>query len=146
MVQKEVADRLGARPGTKSFGALSVLTQIHGRITAKVAVSPEAFFPRPKVRSTVLRIELFPQPLVSTEELPSFRAVVRAAFGRRRKTLANALAGSLGCEREEIETVLRAQGIEPARRGETLSAQDFVGLARAVKHRGLIPAEPRVPA
>ena len=87
MVQKEVADRIAAKPGTKDYGTLSVWCQIHGRIAEKVAVSPEAFFPRPKVRSTVLKIELFAEPLVSAAEIPLLRGLVRAAFGQRRKTL-----------------------------------------------------------
>jgi 16S rRNA (adenine1518-N6/adenine1519-N6)-dimethyltransferase len=137
MVQKEVAERIAGQPGTKSYGTLSVWSQVHGRIVEKVQVSPEAFFPRPKVRSTILKIELFPEPLISKEELPLLRGLVRAAFGQRRKTLANALAGWLKQGREEIEGLLRAQGIDPKRRGETLSVNDFISLARAVNRRGL---------
>jgi 16S rRNA (adenine1518-N6/adenine1519-N6)-dimethyltransferase len=141
MVQKEVAERMSARPGTKSFGTLSVWTQIQGRITEKVAVSSEAFFPRPAVSSTILKIELFAQPLVSSEELPWLRALVRAAFGQRRKTLANALAGSVSNGRPGVEELLRGEGIDPRQRGETLSPQDFISLARAARQRGLNPAE-----
>ena len=141
MVQKEVAERIAAQPGTKSYGTLSVWTQVHGRIAEKVQVSPEAFFPRPKVRSTILRIELFPEPLISTRELPLLRGLVRAAFGQRRKTLANALAGWLKHGREEIEELLRVEGIDPKRRGETLSVSQFVSLARAVEQRGLVRRE-----
>jgi 16S rRNA (adenine1518-N6/adenine1519-N6)-dimethyltransferase len=140
MVQKEVADRIAARPGTKSFGTLSVLSQLHGRITEKVAVSPEAFFPRPKVRSTILKIELFSQPLVSGAELPWLRALVRAAFGQRRKTLANALTGWLKVGRADIEELLRGQRIDPQQRAETLSPETFISLARALKERAFSPA------
>ena len=136
MVQKEVAERIAAHSGTKSYGTLSVWSQVHGRIVEKLPVSPEAFFPRPKVRSTVLRIELFPEPLVSQQELPWLRAVVRAAFGQRRKTLANTLAGCLNLRREEIEHFLRANEIDPKRRGETLGADQFISLARAVERSG----------
>ncbi len=139
MVQKEVAERIAGQPGTKSYGTLSVLSQLHGRIADKVQVSPEAFFPRPKVRSTILRIELFPEPLMTTRELPLLRGLVRAAFGQRRKTLANALAGWLKHGREEIEDLLHAEGIDPKRRGETLSVGHFISLARAVERRGLLP-------
>jgi 16S rRNA (adenine1518-N6/adenine1519-N6)-dimethyltransferase len=87
MVQREVAERMASGPGTKAYGALSVWCQIYGRITAKVPVAPEAFFPRPKVRSMVLKIELYPQPLVGPDEIPVLRELVRAAFGHRRKWL-----------------------------------------------------------
>jgi 16S rRNA (adenine1518-N6/adenine1519-N6)-dimethyltransferase len=137
MVQKEVADRIAAHPGTKSYGTLSVWSQAHGCIVEKVQVSPAAFLPRPKVRSTILKIELFPEPLFSPEELPLMRALIRAAFGQRRKTLANALAGWLKQDRERIEALLRVQGIDPKRRGETLSVNDFIGLVREAKRYGL---------
>jgi 16S rRNA (adenine1518-N6/adenine1519-N6)-dimethyltransferase len=140
MVQKEVADRITARPGSKGFGGLSVMSQIHARITDSVAVSAEAFFPRPKVRSTILKIELLPQPLVVGEDLRCVRALVRAAFGRRRKTLGNALTAGLSSHRGSIEAVLEATQIDPRRRGETLSPGEFVRLARSLRQRGLIPA------
>lgn len=133
MVQREVAERMASDPGTKSYGALSVWCQIYGRIAAKVPVAPEAFFPKPKVRSMVLKIELHEQPLVSAEEMPVFRDLVRAAFGRRRKTLENNLAAWLKWPRSDIERLLRGQAIEPRRRGETLSVDEFIRLGRAVK-------------
>ena len=141
MVQKEVAERIGAQPGTTSYGTLSVWTQVHGRITEKVQVSPEAFFPRPKVRSTILRIEFFPEPLVSGHPQSVLRGLVRAAFGQRRKTLANALSGWLKTGRGQIEELLRAQGIDPRQRGETLGVDRFVSLARMVEQRGLVNRE-----
>ncbi len=136
MVQKEVAQRITGRPGTKSYGTLSVWSQLHGRITERIQVSPEAFFPRPEVRSTILKIELYPEPLMAKREWPWLRAVVRAAFAQRRKTLANALASSLNRPREEIEKLLRAEGIDPKRRGETLGVDHFMTLARAVERCG----------
>jgi len=137
MVQREVAERIAARPGTKSYGTLSVWSQAHGRIMEKVQVSPAAFFPRPKVHSTVLKIELFPEPRFSPEELPLLRNLVRAAFGQRRKTLSNALAGWLHQDRGSIDALLRSRGIDPKQRGETLSVDDFLGLAREAKCRSL---------
>jgi len=131
MLQKEVADRVVAKPGTKDYGALSVWCQIHGRVTGKLAVSPEAFFPRPKVRSTVLKIDLLPEPRIDPDDLPALQNLVRAAFGQRRKTLANALTSYLGHERAEIEKWLCAEKIDPARRGETLTVDEFIGLAAA---------------
>jgi len=133
MVQREVAERMASAPGTKSYGALSVWCQIHGRIAAKVPVAPEAFFPRPKVRSMALKIELHPEPLVSAEEVPVLQGLVRAAFGRRRKTLQNNLMTWLKIGREEVDRLLRSQSIDPRRRGETLSVEEFIGLARILK-------------
>jgi 16S rRNA (adenine1518-N6/adenine1519-N6)-dimethyltransferase len=141
MVQKEVADRIAAQPGTKTFGTLSVWCQIHGRIIDRVSVSPEAFFPRPKVRSTVVKIELFPEPLVTASEIPILRGLVRAAFGQRRKTLGNALTAWLKSDGSEIETLLQSQGIDPRRRGETLSIDEFIKLARAAHSQSALAAD-----
>ena len=133
MVQKEVAERIASAPGTKSYGSLSVWLQVYGRITDKVAVSPEAFLPRPKVRSTILRIELFDEPLITQGDQAALRGLVRSAFGQRRKTLQNALSPWLQLNKESIERFLRACGIDPKRRGETLSVAEFVTLAGALK-------------
>lgn len=133
MVQREVADRMAAFPGTKSYGTLSVWCQIHGQIVAKVPVSPEAFFPRPRVRSTILKIGLYPEPLLASEQLPALRGLVRAAFGQRRKMLGNALGGWLKEGRGEIEAFLRREDIDPRRRGETLAVEEFIRLTQALK-------------
>jgi 16S rRNA (adenine1518-N6/adenine1519-N6)-dimethyltransferase len=141
MVQKEVADRIASGPGTKAYGTLSVWCQVHGRVIDKVQVSPEAFFPRPKVRSTVLKIELYPQPLVAREEIPVLRGLVRAAFGQRRKTLGNVMSTWLKAGRDDIEQFLRSQDIDPQRRGETLSVENFIGLAQALRSSALLRAD-----
>lgn len=146
MVQKEVAARMASAPATKDYGALSVWCQIHGRITDKLIVSPEAFFPRPKVHSTVLKIELFPQPRIAPEEFASLRAVVRAAFGQRRKTLGNALSAALRRSRAEIDGLLRAQDIDPVRRGETLTVDEFIKLAGAVRSEAPATGDNREPS
>ena len=131
MVQREVAERIASGPGSKDYGALSIWCQVHGRVVDKVQVSPEAFFPHPKVRSTVLKIELFVEPRLAAGELAALRGVVRAAFGQRRKTLGNGMAAFSKRRREEVETFLRAQDIDPNRRGETLAVEEFIKLARA---------------
>lgn len=141
MVQREVAERMASRPGTKEYGALSVWCQIHGRIAEKAAVSPEAFFPRPKVRSTVLKIELFDEPLIDAADFPALRGLVRAAFGQRRKTLGNSLAGWLTGGRGASDGLLRDQSIDPQRRGETLSVEEFIDLARAARNQSLLSTE-----
>ena len=141
MVQKEVADRMASVPGTKAYGTLSVWCQVHGRIVEKITVSPEAFFPKPKVRSTVLKIDLYQEPLVPMKELPLLRGVIRSAFGQRRKTLGNALANWLRRDRNEVETFLRLTSIDPRRRGETLRAEEFLALTHALHASSLLPAD-----
>lgn len=137
MMQREVAERLTSAPGRKTYGALSVWYQIHGRLLEKVSVSPEAFFPKPKVRSTILKIELYPAPLVDPAEAVLLRGVVRAAFGQRRKTLVNALSAQFQRSRGEVESLLRRAGLDPMRRGETLSVEEFLHLTRRLKQAGL---------
>lgn len=141
MVQKEVADRIASGPGSKAYGTLSVWCQVHGRITDKVPVAPEAFYPRPRVRSTVLKIELFPEPLVPIKEIAHLRGLVRSAFGQRRKTLANALTSRLKRSRAEVEGFLRTEGVDPGRRGETLRVEEFIHLAQALPRHGLLIPE-----
>ncbi len=132
MMQKEVADRITSDAGTKTYGTLSVWCQVHGRVTEKMSVSPEAFFPKPKVKSTILKLELHPQPRIPVKDLPLLRALVRAAFGQRRKTLNNALTHWLGRDRSAIESFLRVAGMDPMRRGETLTVEEFLDLAKAL--------------
>jgi 16S rRNA (adenine1518-N6/adenine1519-N6)-dimethyltransferase len=141
MMQKEVADRIASGSGTKTYGTLSVWCQLHGRITDKVSVSPEAFFPKPKVRSTILKIDLYQEPLIAVKELPLLRGLVRAAFGQRRKTLGNALTSWLQRDRNEIESVLRLEGIDPVRRGETLRVEEFLALTHALRASQVLPAD-----
>jgi 16S rRNA (adenine1518-N6/adenine1519-N6)-dimethyltransferase len=113
---------------------------VHGRVVEKVSVSPEAFLPKPKVRSAILKIELYPEPLVPVAEIPLLRGLVRSAFGQRRKTLSNVLTGWLKRNREEIEKFLQNESIDPRRRGETLSIDEFVRLTGALKRTAI--AEP----
>jgi 16S rRNA (adenine1518-N6/adenine1519-N6)-dimethyltransferase len=137
MLQQEVADRLIASPGTKAYGSLSVWFQIHGRLLDRVSVSPDAFVPRPKVRSAALKVQVYPAPLIPEEHHALLRVLVRAAFGQRRKMLSNALMGALGAASRQVSEILRGEGIDPKRRGETLSIEEFSRLARAFKdHRG----------
>lgn len=137
MLQKEVAERLIAEPGTKAYGSLSVWFQIHGRVLDKISVSPEAFFPRPKVRSMVLKIGLHREPLALERDYSTLRILVRAAFGQRRKMLSNALAAAFGKDRAEVALTLRGTGIDSRRRGETLTIEEFIRLAQALKKTGL---------
>jgi 16S rRNA (adenine1518-N6/adenine1519-N6)-dimethyltransferase len=139
MVQKEVADRIAGASGTKSYGTLSVWCQVHGRISGKVSVAPEAFYPQPKVRSAVLRIDLFSEPRLPSKDFAVLRAILRAAFGQRRKTLGNAMTAWLAADRGQVDNFLRRCSIDPVRRGETLTVDEFLVLAMALRESGLLP-------
>ncbi|SHF12501.1 dimethyladenosine transferase [Desulforamulus putei DSM 12395] len=129
MIQKEVADRLQASPGGKDYGSLSVAVQYYTVPEMVARVPKTVFYPAPDVDSAVIRLTRreVPPVKVTSEEL--FFKVVRAAFGQRRKTLLNSLTGSGLADRETWLEVLAEAGIEPARRGETLSLQEFAHLA-----------------
>jgi 16S rRNA (adenine1518-N6/adenine1519-N6)-dimethyltransferase len=125
MIQKEVADRINAEPGNKTYGALSVAVQFFSEPSIIAKVPKTVFMPQPKVDSTVIRLKVLDEPRVKVEDRKYFFKVVRAAFGKRRKTLLNALSSGLGMEKSIIEQVLLDTGIDPKRRGETLSIEEF---------------------
>ncbi len=129
MVQKDVADRLAAAPGTPAYGSLSVAVQYATRVERAFTLGPRAFFPPPKVHSTVVRLLRRDEPAVKPRDLALFRKVVRAAFAYRRKTLANSLAFALGLDRSSIARAVQACGFAPEERGERLSLDDFSRLA-----------------
>ncbi|MQL53209.1 16S rRNA (adenine(1518)-N(6)/adenine(1519)-N(6))-dimethyltransferase RsmA [Desulfofundulus thermobenzoicus] len=138
MVQLEVAARMAARPGTGDYGALSVAVQYYGRPEVLFRVPRTVFFPAPGVDSAVVRLIRRGKPAVTVEDEDLFFTLVRGAFGQRRKTLANALAGAKvmpGWTRAAWEELIRAAGIDPRCRGETLGMQEFASLARAVSIR-----------
>ncbi|MGB5351962.1 MAG: 16S rRNA (adenine(1518)-N(6)/adenine(1519)-N(6))-dimethyltransferase RsmA [Polyangiales bacterium] len=126
MVQKEVRDRLIAAPSTKEYGALTVFTRSAFEVQTVCRLRPGSFYPAPKVDSAVVRFVPREDPLA--EETESFRTVVRAAFQMRRKTLHNALR-ALG-DAARAERALSDAGIDPGRRGETLSVEEFARLAQ----------------
>jgi len=123
MLQKEVVDRMAAPPGSKVYGRLSVMLQAYCDVTALFKVPPGAFRPPPKVDSAVVRLVPKSPDRIGIDAPTHFEAVVRAAFGQRRKTLRNALGGV--CETETIV----AAGIDPQDRAERLAVADFVRLA-----------------
>ncbi|RJX23002.1 MAG: 16S rRNA (adenine(1518)-N(6)/adenine(1519)-N(6))-dimethyltransferase RsmA [Ammonifex sp.] len=126
MVQKEVALRLVARPGTKEYGSLSVLVAYKTEPELVTVVSRGSFSPVPAVDSAVVRLAVRTKPPVAVVNERLFFRVVRAAFGQRRKTLLNALAGAnLGVSRDAWKSILTEAGIDPERRGETLSLEEF---------------------
>ncbi len=124
-LQKEVAERVAAGPGSKRYGALSVLTQLYCEVRLALAIPPGAFRPPPEVDSAVLHLRVLPAPRVPLRDEEGFHRLVKAAFSQRRKTLANALAGGLGCGVAPARKWLDSAGIDGARRAETLSLQEF---------------------
>ena len=128
MLQREVAERLAAPPGGKVYGALSVLTQTVCDVELALRVPPGAFRPPPKVDSAVVRLVPRREARVPPALEARFREVVRAAFARRRKTLANALAGGLGLPLGVVREAATRSGVEPGRRAETLTIEEFVSL------------------
>jgi 16S rRNA (adenine1518-N6/adenine1519-N6)-dimethyltransferase len=128
MLQREVAERLAAPPGGKVYGALSVLTQTVCEVELALRVPPGAFRPPPKVDSAVVRLAPRREARVPAALEARFREVVRAAFARRRKTLANALAGGLGLSLGVVREAATGSGVDPGRRAETLTIEEFVSL------------------
>lgn len=131
LVQREVAERLAARPGTKAFGLLSVLLQHRAEVRMERRVPPGAFLPAPAVESAVIRVEVGP-PRAEVADAARFRRLVRAGFAQRRKMLGNALRAARLAPPARLEAALAAAGIDPARRGETLSVQEWAALDRAL--------------
>ncbi|MCI0547422.1 MAG: 16S rRNA (adenine(1518)-N(6)/adenine(1519)-N(6))-dimethyltransferase RsmA [Candidatus Rokubacteria bacterium] len=129
MLQREVAERLAAAPGGKTYGALSVLTQVQCDVRVVLTVPPGAFRPPPQVESAVIHLRALPAPPVPIADPGRFRAVVKAAFAQRRKTLANSLAAGLGLPIEQVKMHAERAGIAPGRRAEALEIADFARLA-----------------
>jgi 16S rRNA (adenine1518-N6/adenine1519-N6)-dimethyltransferase len=133
MVQKEVADRMAAAPGGKDYGALSVAVQYYSAPEKVFNVPPHCFIPQPGVDSSVIRLRMHKTPPVFLKNKDLFFKVVKAAFGQRRKTLPNALSNSgfFGLPKDQIIELIKGQGIEENRRGETLSILQFAELSNS---------------
>ncbi len=135
MVQKEVADRMNAGPGTKDYGALSVAVQYYCD-TEIVAKAPRhMFIPQPNVDSTVIGLHVRPERKYPVQSEEIFFKTVKAAFGQRRKTLLNALSGLGFLSKEEIKEVLQQANIDEKRRGETLTIEEFATLSNLVNSK-----------
>ncbi|ADU92550.1 16S rRNA (adenine(1518)-N(6)/adenine(1519)-N(6))-dimethyltransferase RsmA [Geobacillus sp. Y412MC52] len=135
MLQKEVADRLAAKPGTKDYGSLTIAVQYYTEAEVIMTVPRTVFMPQPNVDSAVIRLVKRQHPPVVVDDEGVFFQVVRASFAQRRKTLFNNLTNNLpgGKEnKEQIERVLVALGIDPRRRGETLDIAEFASLSNAL--------------
>ena len=125
MLQKEVVQRMAASPGSKQYGRLSVMTQLHCRVEALFIVRPGAFNPPPKVDSQIVRLVPYESPPVAIRDHKRFEALVRDAFGQRRKQLANSLKNHLSADQ------IQSAGIAPTQRPENLTLAEFAALERA---------------
>ncbi len=135
MLQKEVADRIQAEPGSKIYGALSVAVQYYCTVTHVANAPKEIFIPRPKVDSTVIRLDIRKEKPVQLYDEDVFFAIVKSGFGQRRKTLLNSLTGIYGLTKDEVASIINIAGIDPGRRAETLNIQEFAALANTMKLR-----------
>ena len=131
LVQREVAQRLVARPGSKEYGALTVNVAAVARAELLFGVPAGAFAPPPKVESAVVRITPLAEPLVTSDEENPFRVLVQSAFGMRRKQMRRVVRTLYSLDAEQADELLTRAGIEPEVRPETLSVDQFVGLMKA---------------
>jgi len=130
MLQREVAERLAAPPGTKDYGPLSVYVALYTEPTLETRVPAGCFYPRPDVESRVIRLDVREEPLCRVDDMDFFRRLVRTSFSMRRKTLLNNLkSSSLPVTADRISAALSALGIDGARRAETLSVHEFADLS-----------------
>ena len=133
MMQKEVADRIAAEPGTRTDGAITYHVHYRAEVTEIIDVPRECFYPVPGVDSAVLRLDLRDEPAVKVKDEAMLESVIRAGFSMRRKTLLNALASLDGYDREKISRALGAAGIDPGRRAESLTLEEFARLADSLQ-------------
>ena len=134
MIQKEVADRMKASPGSKDYGALSLAVQYYSEPYLAANVPPNCFMPRPGVGSAVIRLKILDKPSVEVKDEELMFKIIRASFNQRRKTLANAVSHfeGLNFSREDVEKALEDCGLKPGVRGEALTLEEFSALANAL--------------
>jgi 16S rRNA (adenine1518-N6/adenine1519-N6)-dimethyltransferase len=131
-LQKEVAERMIARPGTKDYGILSLAVQYHTEPEILFSISRGSFFPHPQVDSSFVRLKVLSKPKVKVKDEKFFFSLVKAAFSQRRKTLFNALKDKLNLERETLLQTFKKVGLDPKRRAETLSLEEFAYLTNSL--------------
>ncbi|HEY4554007.1 MAG TPA: 16S rRNA (adenine(1518)-N(6)/adenine(1519)-N(6))-dimethyltransferase RsmA [Bacillaceae bacterium] len=139
MLQKEVGDRISAKPGTKEYGSLSIAIQYYTKAETVMIVPKTVFMPQPNVDSAVIRLTRRDKPAVEVENEPFFFEVARMSFAQRRKTIMNNLTNGLPDgkgRKEDIAKALSEAGINPSRRGETLSLEEFGALSDALFRAG----------
>jgi len=130
MTQREVAQRLAAKPGSKDYGSFSVFVALHAELQVEFRVSPAAFHPRPDVDSVVFTLRPRPYPRTTAEERARVERLVRAATSGRRKTLANSLGHGLEMGAARARALLDRAEVDPGRRAETLSVEEWLAVAR----------------
>lgn len=135
MVQKEVALRMKAVPGGKDYGALSVAVQYYSEPKIIVDVPKNVFMPKPNVDSAVIMLDVYKESHIKVKDKKLFFNIVKAAFGKRRKTLLNALSSGIELKKEEVLAALEKSGIDPTRRGETLDITEFARLSDEIYDR-----------
>lgn len=128
MIQKEVAGRMNADPGNKDYGSLSLLVQYYCNTKIVRRVPPQCFIPRPKVDSIVIRLDKLSEPKVKVENEKLFFDIIRNSFNMRRKTLWNGVK-NIGLSKENLELAFNEANIDPKRRGETLTIEEFATLS-----------------
>ncbi|MCR1951035.1 MULTISPECIES: 16S rRNA (adenine(1518)-N(6)/adenine(1519)-N(6))-dimethyltransferase RsmA [unclassified Clostridium] len=128
MIQKEVAERMNADPGNKDYGSLSLLVQYYCNTKIVRRVPPQCFIPRPKVDSIVIRLDKLSEPKVKVQNEKLFFDIIRNSFNMRRKTLWNGVK-NIGLSKENLELAFNEAGIDPKRRGETLTIEEFATLS-----------------
>ena len=128
MFQKEVADRITASPGNKNYGALSIFPQLYCDINLAFKLPPGAFYPPPKVHSAVVEFDVLAKPRFKVEDEAFLKRVVSAAFSQRRKKISNSLK-SLFADNNQLNEALAKAGIDPDRRAETVSVEEFCRLS-----------------
>jgi 16S rRNA (adenine1518-N6/adenine1519-N6)-dimethyltransferase len=129
MVQREVAERMAATPGTKTYGILSVWVQLYAKIVRTRPLGRSIFYPRPNVDSSLVLLDRLPAEQLPSGDPARLRAIIQAAFGQRRKTLVNALSAGLGLPREQVLAMVTALGLPADVRAERLAPRQFVELA-----------------
>lgn len=140
MVQKEVADRIGAVPGIKAYGAYTVKLSLYGQVTGRFEVPPRCFMPAPHVDSAVVRIDRVDVPCAqgeaaSTVDVEAVARVVDAAFAQRRKTIRNSMSSN-GFDKDALDLAFEACSIAPTARAEALATADFIALTDALASSG----------
>lgn len=138
MIQKEVAERMVASPGSKDYGSLSIAVQYYSEPELVCIVPHTVFIPQPNVASAVIRLRVREKPPVQMEDENHFFSVVQAAFAQRRKTIANNLKSRFFTKenKEALEPLLQSAGIDPSRRGETLGIEEFARVSKVLREAG----------
>jgi 16S rRNA (adenine1518-N6/adenine1519-N6)-dimethyltransferase len=140
MLQKEVGDRISAKPSSKEYGSLSIAVQYYTEASIAFIVPKTVFMPAPNVDSAIIKLNVRNEPAVSVDDEDFFFLITRMSFAQRRKTILNNLVNGLPGGKEKKDAIVEAleeAGIEPSRRGETLSLDEFAALAQALAKKGI---------